>query len=90
MVIQGLERHGYHETAQHIKEKTLHFVTKYYYAYGVLFEFYDAKDLVPPVACDRKGRHRSPYDIRVKMDSIRDYHWTAALVADMLLQKGIY
>jgi hypothetical protein len=51
---------------------------------GVVFEFYDAQDQVPPVACDRKGPHREPYDIRQKTDPIRDYHWTAALTARLL------
>ncbi|MEK6793373.1 MAG: hypothetical protein AABZ39_01255, partial [Spirochaetota bacterium] len=48
------------------------------------FEFYDAKDGVPTMRCDRKGPTTSVYDIRKKMDSIRDYHWTAALTFCML------
>ena len=53
----------------------------------MVFEFYDAQDKIPPPACDRKGPHREPYDIRVKMDSIRDYHWTAALVVAFLTKQ---
>ena len=56
--------------------------------YGiVLFEFYDAKDQVPPLVCDRKGTRKEPYNIRKKKDSIRDYHWTAALTACLLLNQ---
>ncbi len=86
LVIAGLRRHSQDKEAVRLKKKTMHYVDKYYRQYGVIFEFYDAKDALPPVACDRKGQRQVPYDIRVKMDSIRDYHWTAALVADMLLQ----
>lgn len=86
LVIRGLVAHGRLVAAETLKARVLHYVRRYYDTYGVLFEFYDAKDAVPPVACDRKGPRREPYDIRVKMDAIRDYHWTAALTADLLLR----
>jgi hypothetical protein len=54
----------------------------------VLFEFFDATDKRPPTQCDRKGLHQEPYDIYRKMDSIRDYHWTAALTALLLLERN--
>jgi hypothetical protein len=54
---------------------------------GVIFEFYDAKDERPPWRCDRKGPNRGEYDFRVKFDSIRDYHWSAAVTACLLLEK---
>ncbi len=85
-IIIGLRRHGEHELAQWLADKTLQHVAKYYERYGVLFEFYDARDEVPPPLCDRKGPHQEPYDIRRKMDSIRDYHWTAAIAALLLLE----
>jgi len=84
-IIIGLRRHGERELAQWLADKTLQHVAKYYERYGVLFEFYDARDEVPPPLCDRKGPHQEPYDIRRKMDSIRDYHWTAAITALLLL-----
>ncbi|MDF1512614.1 MAG: trehalase family glycosidase [Anaerolineae bacterium] len=96
MVIAGLRKHGQMAQAGTLRDKTLHFVDKYYRQYGVIFEFYDARDAVPPVACDRKGpcdckgpcnfkgHRKTPYNIRVKIDSIRDYHWSAALVAKLL------
>jgi hypothetical protein len=86
LVIRGLLSHGRVAEAAALRTRLLHYVNHYYRTYGVLFEFYDAKDAVPPVACDRKGPRRAPYDIRVKMDAIRDYHWTAALTADLLLR----
>ncbi|MGC9522348.1 MAG: amylo-alpha-1,6-glucosidase [Anaerolineae bacterium] len=86
LVIQGLLRQGQPDRAKTLRDAVLEYVDKYYQQYGVLFEFYDAKDEVPPVACDRKGARQTPYDIRVKMDSIRDYHWTAALTAALLFE----
>ncbi len=87
LVIQGLLRQGHTDAARALRDAVLEHVDRYYQQYGVLFEFYDAKDEVPPVACDRKGARQEPYDIRVKMDSIRDYHWTAALTAALLLEE---
>ena len=87
LVIQGLLKQKRKPEAQWLTDKTITYVNKYYKRFGVLFEFFDAKEEVPPTHCDRKGSHRDPYDIRRKMDSIRDYHWTAALVASLLLKR---
>jgi hypothetical protein len=85
-IILGLRRQGQVDAARWLAERTLAHVEKYYQRYGVLFEFYDSKDETPPPLCDRKGPHVEPYNIRRKMDSIRDYHWTAAVTA-LLLQS---
>lgn len=85
LLIQGFTKHGKIQEARRLAQKTTGFVRKYYEQYGVIFEFFDSTDEVPPVACDRKGPCIAPYNIRVKMDSIRDYHWTAALTACLLL-----
>ena len=88
LVREGLRRQEAPNVARALEHAILHYVNVYYERYGVLFEFYDAKDEVPPVACDRKGARREPYDLRTKMDSIRDYHWTAALIVDLLFERG--
>ncbi|MGC9453930.1 MAG: amylo-alpha-1,6-glucosidase [Phycisphaerae bacterium] len=85
MVVRGLRRHGLDEYADRIVDATIEHVRKYYEQYGVIFEFFDSTDRVPPPACDRKGPQRGHYNIREKFDSIRDYHWSAALTAEMLL-----
>jgi neutral trehalase len=85
LIATGLRRRGLTAEADSLAEKTIAFVQKYYEEYGVVFEFYDAKDEWPPVSCDRKGRNLGRYDIRKKMDSIRDYHWTAAMTLSLLL-----
>ncbi|MDF2662440.1 MAG: hypothetical protein K0Q94_5231 [Paenibacillus sp.] len=87
LIIKGLRLQGREEEADRLTDRSIELVDKYYRQYGVTFEYYDAKDERPPVACDRKGPVNERYDIRVKVDSIRDYHWTAALTACMLRQK---
>jgi len=87
LIICGLRQQGKQQAARRLADTTIAMVDKYYREYGVLFEFFDARDAVPPVACDRKGPRVEPYDIRHKMDSIRDYHFTAALVACLLLEQ---
>lgn len=84
LVVKGLEKQGRREEAARLAGKAIAHVQKYYERFGVIFEFYDAQDRVPPTQCDRKGPHRGRYDIRRKMDSIRDYHWSAALIACLL------
>ncbi|MFW6065953.1 MAG: amylo-alpha-1,6-glucosidase [Planctomycetota bacterium] len=86
MVVRGLRAHGLYEHADRIVSATVEHVRKYYEQYGVIFEFFDSTDRVPPPECDRKGPQSGRYDIREKFDSIRDYHWSAALTAEMLLQ----
>ncbi len=87
MIVRGLRAHGRHQHAARIASATMEHVGKYYQRYGVIFEYFDSVDRVPPPRCDRKGPSRGRYDIREKVDSIRDYHWSAALTAEMLLDS---
>ncbi|WP_330999636.1 amylo-alpha-1,6-glucosidase [Cohnella fermenti] len=84
LIILGLRKHKRYEEADFLSERTIELVQTYYEQYGVTFEYYDSADGRPPIACDRKGPRQLPYDIRQKYDSIRDYHWTAALTACLL------
>jgi hypothetical protein len=87
MIVQGLKLHGRSQEADKLAERTIDLVQRYVERYGVTFEYYDSSDRLPPVDCDRKGPPADRYNIRHKMDSIRDYHWTAALTACLLLEK---
>ena len=88
LIIHGLQQRGLTSEARSLRAKTLAMVDNYYRKSGVLFEYFDSTDQRPPQACDRKGARVEPYDIRRKMDSIRDYHWTAALTARLLLEEA--
>jgi hypothetical protein len=85
LISTGLRKHGRLAEAERLVRATVDHVERYYRQFGVLFEFYDARDMVPPTQCHRKGPVPRQYDLRQKMSSIRDYHWTAALVADLLM-----
>jgi hypothetical protein len=85
LVILGLRKHGQDELAGMLAARTVAAVQRYYERDGVIYEFYDALDERPPSACDRKGQRREGYLSRPYGDAIRDYHWTAALTACLLL-----
>jgi hypothetical protein len=87
LVIEGLKRQGYADEARRLADTSIAHVRKYAESLGVIFEFYDAKDAVAPTDCERKGPRQRPYNIRVKADSIRDYHWSAAMTVCLLLDK---
>lgn len=86
LVALGFAKQGREDLANQIQKTTLEIVKKYYQQTGVIYEFYDAADQLTPNLCDRKGPQHHPYNIRNKMDSIRDYHWSAALCFLMLLE----
>ena len=87
VVWEGMRRQGEAEAAEYIRGKTLEMVGKYYERYGVLFEYYDSLDKVPPMDCWRKGAPPSgPYLNSERISCIRDYHWTASVVGSFLLQ----
>lgn len=85
LIMLGLQRHGQDQLAHDLRSRTLDMVSKYYEQYGILFEFYDALDERPPHTLDRKGAYQPPYDFRERFHTIRDFHWTAAVVFMMLL-----
>ncbi len=88
LIVRGLRKHGCHAEADALAESTIGMIDRHYRAHGVIFEFYDARDVLSPTQLDRKGPHVEPYDIRRKYDSIRDYHWSAALTFCLLLESG--
>ncbi|MGG1550164.1 amylo-alpha-1,6-glucosidase [Paenibacillus ferrarius] len=85
LVITGLRKQGKEEEANKLAERTITAVQIWYERYGVIFEYFDAEDKTPPPACSRKGPPLERYDLRRKINTIRDFHWSAALIACMLL-----
>ncbi|BFT72877.1 amylo-alpha-1,6-glucosidase [Paenibacillus sp. P36] len=88
LVYTGLKKHGRHTEANQLAQQSIQMVQKYYEQYGVIFEYFDSADLVPPPECDRKGPPTGTYNIRQKMDVVRDFHWSAALTACLLLEQA--
>ncbi|WP_409345053.1 amylo-alpha-1,6-glucosidase [Paenibacillus sp. MBLB4367] len=88
MIAEGLRKHGRKEEAERLSRMTVAAVAKNYERYGVVFEYFDAEDRVAPPSCYRKGPPRETYDIRRKLETIRDFHWSAALTACLLMDPA--
>lgn len=84
LIATGLRRHGKKELAAQLVKATLDEVENAYYSSGCIFEFYDSSGRVPPSRCNRKGPPDGKSYMLGKMNSIRDYHWSAALSYVML------
>lgn len=79
MIICGLYEYGYSKEADMLRRRTLEVLTKWYYADGVVYEYYDSRNEVSPQKLNRKGKPVNPYNLGIRMQSIRDYGWTATL-----------
>lgn len=88
LVYIGLKKQGKQAEADQLAQQSIQMVQKYYEQYGVIFEYFDSADLVPPPECDRKGPPTGRYNIRQKMDVVRDFHWSAALTACLLMEQA--
>ena len=90
MVIQGLKEYGFDEPADELANKTLDIMIFWYEQEGVIYEFYDSENRLSPSRLNRKGKPLVPYSPKTKMQTIRDYGWSAALFADMILNIRKY
>jgi hypothetical protein len=86
MIWRGLQLHGREKEAERIRRTSIALVNKYYRRFGVIFEYFDASDELPPPQLDRKGKSTGMYNFRIKFECIRDFHWAAALTACFLLR----
>lgn len=86
LIYTGLRLHGKHRQAVKLAKTTITAAEKSAREHGVLFEFMDSAGKIDPTKLDRKGPcENTPY-MTGKMDSVRDLHWTAALLARMILE----
>lgn len=88
MIIRGLQISGYSDLADKIRRRTLEAIAFWYDHDGCIYEFYDSTDRKSPSRFNRKGINIQPYDIRVRMQCIRDYGWTCSAFADLLLRPN--
>ncbi len=88
MIAEGLRRYGYQDRADALILKTLRAVCRYYMEDGVIYEMYDPDGRVSPRCLRRKGAPIEPYDPRVRYQAIRDYGWSSALFAAMVMENS--
>ena len=86
MIVLGLREYGFDELAEKIVAKTLETAAFWYKHDGVLYEFYDSNDRVSPSRLNRKGKPVNPYNPRIRMQTIRDYGWSASLFSAMAIE----
>ncbi len=86
MICEGLRKTGFGPLATEITEKTLQTIYAWYKETGVIFEFYDSENKKPPYSLRRKGDPVEPYDMRVRVQTIRDFGWSCCLTLDMIAQ----
>ena len=84
MIAEGLSEYGFDKVARDITEKTVKLVGQWYEKKGVIFECYDAANIIEPNKLRRKGESIEPYNIDIRVQSIRDYGWGACLTCDMI------
>ncbi len=87
MICEGLKDYGELDLANEILDKTVKYIDAEYKKSGTIYEFYDCECKKSPSALNRKGTPIEPYDIRKRMQTIRDYGWSCALTLDILENK---
>ena len=87
MIIAGLIDYGYTDLAEDLTEKTIKVVNEWYQKTGVVFEFYDCENKIAPYKLDRKGTIVEPYNIRIKLQSVRDFGWSNTLISDLIISR---
>ncbi len=87
MIAEGLRAYEYGELADRLIERTIEVMGFWYSQEGVIYEFYDSCDRRSPSTLNRKGPAVKPYLFDVRYTTIRDYGWSATLLADMLAQR---
>ena len=85
MICEGLRTYGEDALADAIAEKMLSVVEEWYEKTGVVFEFYDPENKKAPSRLRRKGDPIEPYDMRVRVQAIRDLGWSCCLTLDMIV-----
>lgn len=88
LIIRGLRDYGFHDVADTLTTRTLDIISFWYHHDGCIYEFYDSMDRISPSRFNRKGPNVQPYDIRVRMQCIRDYGWSCSAFTDLLLNGG--
>lgn len=87
MISLGLKRYGFIKQADDIILKTIQSITRFYLSDGVIYEMYDPDGRMSPRCIHRKGMPIEPYDPRVRYQAIRDYGWSSALCAAMIVEN---
>jgi neutral trehalase len=87
LILKGLQEYGYTGLHDSLLQSTVRTVAYWYGQEGVIFEFFDSACKDSPKRLNRKGHPVDPYNFDVRMQTIRDYGWSATLYADMVMDN---
>ena len=89
-IIEGLRRYGSDDLAGDLKRVTLEQIAHWYETDGVIYEFYDSEGKTSPLKLHRKGKGGPNAGLSMENlgTTICDYHWTAAVFIDLMLEQG--
>ncbi len=87
LIIQGLKEYGYNRLAAEITEKTINAIAFWYMHDGCIYEYFDCRDRISPARLNRKGRNLNPFDLRIRIQNVRDFGWTAALFTALVFEE---
>lgn len=87
LVAEALEEKGRDELANIIRRKTMEEIERWFYTYGVFFEYYDDLGVCPPPRLMRKNKtpEEDDYDCHPHQ-AIKDFGWSATLYLDMAVR----
>jgi glycogen debranching enzyme len=87
LIIEGLKKYGCRDMAESIRDATLREIAHWYECDGVIYEFYDSEGERSPSELHRKEKSGIQPDHWMRR-CVRDYHWTAAIFIDLILDSG--
>ncbi len=89
LVSEGLRKHGFAKQANKLVKKTIEEIERWFYNYGVFFEYYDDEGNCPPPRLMRKGKVAEEYDPEPHPhQAIKDFGWSATLYLDLVTRYG--
>ena len=88
LVMQGLKRYGFAELAEKLRRRTINEIARWYQSEGVLFELYDAEGEVSPEHLKHRARILLSRPRCLVSGAVKDFGWTAALFAHLVLDNG--
>lgn len=83
LIIEGLKKYGFTDTAIQLANKTLREIARWYKEKGTIFEYYDSESSISPDVLLRKQW----LDAKKPIGAIKEYHWTAAVYIALSLSK---
>ncbi len=87
LTICGLKECGFITEAEELRQRTLNIITKWYFADGVIYEFFENDGRVSSSKLNRKGKIVTPYNFEIKYQAVRDFGWSSTLYVALAMKN---